>query len=91
MNKGSGLFVAGLPLVFLLNACVSTTPRLDSSFGNSVRAIVASQVIQPGAARNTSAPAGIDGRAAVAAQRHYLLSFGTPSRAEPAMTTGTAK
>ena len=91
MNKGSGLFAAGFPLVFLLSACVATTPSVDSSFGNSVNAIVASQVIEPGAARNTSAPAGIDGRAALAAQRHYLLSFGTPSRAEPAMTTGTAK
>lgn len=89
--KGSGVFVVGLPLVILLNACVTTTPKWDSSFGNAVRAAVASQVIEPGAVRNTTAPAGIDGRAALAAQRHYQLSFGAPSRTEPAMTTGAAK
>ena len=91
MTKGSGLFVAGLPLAILLNACVATTPQFDRGFGNAVRAAVAAQVIEPGAVRNTTAPAGIDGRAALAAQRRYQRSFGAPSGAEPTMTTGSAK
>jgi hypothetical protein len=91
MTKGSGLFVAGLPLVILLTACVATTPGLDRSFGNAVRAAVAAQVIDPGAVRNTNAPPGIDGRAALAAQRRYQHSFGAPSGPDPAMTTGGGK
>ncbi len=91
MNRLHGYIAASVPLVVLLNACAPTTPRWDSGFGNAVRASVAAQVIDPAAVRNTTPPAGIDGRAAVAAQQRYQLSFGTPSHAEPPMTTGASK
>ena len=91
MTKGSGLFVAGLPLAILLNACVATTPEFDRGFGNAVRAAVAAQVIEPGAVRNKNAPAGIDGSAALAAQRRYQRSFGAPTGVESAMTTSSGK
>ncbi|WP_206085586.1 hypothetical protein [Massilia polaris] len=63
-----------LPLLALaatLAACAETTPRWDSSFGNSVRSAFAAQVINPAAARNTKPVGGMDGRAAMTAHKKY--------------------
>jgi hypothetical protein len=64
----------------LLSACASTstTPNWDRQFGDSVRATLASQIIDPGAARNASTVSGIDGRAAKGAQDRYELSVEPP-------------
>jgi hypothetical protein len=63
-----------LPLLALaaaLGACAETTPRWDSSFGNSVRSTFAAQVANPAAARNNNPVVGMDGRAAMTAQKKY--------------------
>lgn len=63
-----------LPLLALaatLTACAETTPRWDSTFGNSVRSSFAAQVINPAAVRNNNPVGGIDGRAAMTAQKKY--------------------
>ena len=49
-TKSLFLFLAILPLA----ACVQTTPRWDSQFGQSVRTAVASQTLRPEA--GASAP-----------------------------------
>ena len=63
-----------LPLLALaatLAGCAETTPRWDSSFGNSVRSTFAAQVINPAAARNTNPAGGMDGQAAMTAHIKY--------------------
>lgn len=60
-----------LALAATVAACAETTPRWDSSFGNSVRASFAAQVAQPAAVRNADPVAGTDGHSARAAHREY--------------------
>jgi type IV pilus biogenesis protein CpaD/CtpE len=64
-----------LALAATLAGCASTTPQWDSRFGDSVRASLAAQVADPAAARNPNPVAGIDARAASAAQTRYERSF----------------
>jgi starvation-inducible outer membrane lipoprotein len=76
-------------LALLLSAC-STTPQADNRFGQSARAAVAAQIAQPAAARNPTPVAGMDGRAARAAQEKYEQSFGkSEAAAAPASLVGT--
>lgn len=63
--------VSLLALAAGVTACAETTPRWDSTFGNSVRSTFAAQVISPAAVRNTNPVDGIDGPAAMAAQKKY--------------------
>lgn len=60
-----------LALAATLAACAETTPRWDSTFGNSVRSTFAAQVINPAAVRNSNPVAGVDGSTAMAAQKKY--------------------
>ena len=85
------LSAALLSLSGTLAGCASSTPHWDATFGDSVRATTASQVIDPAAVRNPNPVAGIDGRAARATQARYEASFLNPGTAEQAMTTGSAK
>ncbi len=78
-------------LLAALSGCVSTAPNFDQGFGNSVRAAVAAQVIDPAAARNPNPVAGIDGRAAVAAQHDYVRAFSTPQAAPRSMIDSAGK
>lgn len=79
-----------LALAAALSACAAT-PFDDTRFGDAVRAATASQIIDPAASQNTNPVAGIDGRAARAAQERYEASFASPAPAEAALTIGIAK
>lgn len=83
------LVSAALALPVLMAACAA--PQWDARFGDTVRATTASQIIDPAAARNANPVAGIDGRAARAAQARYEASFVQPAPAEKSLTTGVAK
>lgn len=74
--------VAGLAAA-LLSACAQTTPRWDERFGESVRANLAVQVINPAAGANPNPAAGIDGKAARAAYERYVESFQKPEANAP--------
>ena len=65
-----------LALAATLAACAETTPRWDSTFGNSVRSSFAAQVINPAAVRNTNPVGGIDGHAAMTTQKKYETGEG---------------
>jgi hypothetical protein len=70
----------------LLQGCVQTTPKWDRQFGDTIRANLAAQVLDPAAAANPNPAAGIDGRAAAAAQERYERSFANPrASAAPAL------
>jgi len=76
------MWTKSLPLMLAslaLSACASTTPNWDSQFGQSVRAAIASQIINPAAAANQDPVAGIDGKAALGAQQRYEHSFAQPA------------
>ena len=81
-----------LALAATLTACAETTPRWDSTFGNSVRSTFAAQVINPAAVRNANPVGGIDGRAAMAAQKKYESGEAAQetSSPPPAMMIGSA-
>ena len=82
-----------LPLILAtlaLTACVSTTPNWDSQFGQSVRGTIASQTINPAAAANPDPVAGIDGKAALGAQKRYEQSFAQPETQAASMLHDTA-
>jgi hypothetical protein len=87
-------FLKGAALALLtaaLGACAPVAPRWEKSFGDTVRASVASQVANPAAVRNTNPVAGLDGRAAEGVQAQYEHSFSTPTAQEPAMLSGSGK
>jgi type IV pilus biogenesis protein CpaD/CtpE len=69
-------------LALLLSAC-ATTPQNDARFGQSLRATLASQVVDPAAVRNTRPVTGLDGRAAGGALTQYEHSFDAPPPAPP--------
>jgi type IV pilus biogenesis protein CpaD/CtpE len=82
--------LAALLALLWLAGCAST-PRADATFGDSVRAALASQVANPAALRNTDPVSGIDGRAARAAQERYERSYKQPQQdlAPPSGMVGT--
>ena len=68
----------------LFGACLaassgcSTTPRFNDSFGDSVRANLSAQVLDPLSAANANPTLWIDGVAARATQERYQRSFKEP-------------
>lgn len=69
--------------------CVNTTPVWDSQFGQSVRMAVADQTLHPEAAANRDLVAGVDGKAALGAQKRYENSFAQPESRSASMFTDT--
>jgi hypothetical protein len=74
MAMAMAMAMAGL----LLQGCVQTTPKWDRQFGDTVRANLAAQVLDPAAGANTNPATGIDGAAARASQQRYEKSFANP-------------
>ena len=64
----------------LLAGCVSTTPVMDSKFGDAVRQARTAQTLNPNASANRNPVLGIDGKAGAAAQERYQESFKTPPK-----------
>jgi hypothetical protein len=58
--------------------CTSTTPQLDSHFGEAVNLAKAQQTLNPDAAKNTAPVVGMDGRAAQQSVERYEKSFQQP-------------
>lgn len=74
-------------LVVVLSGCASTTPNLDSRFGEAVNSAKADQIVNPDASQNTDPVAGVDGKAAKAAVDRYHESYKNPP-ATPVFTIG---
>jgi len=68
------LLLAGLSS----SACVQTTPNFDSRFGQSARGAIASQTLNPAASANRATVMGVDGTAALGAQKRYENAFAQP-------------
>ena len=66
-------------LMAALAGCAATsTPQLDSTFGDAVNAAKAQQTMNPDASQNTEPVAGMDGKAANAVMDRYHKSFEKP-------------
>ncbi|HEX7635002.1 MAG TPA: hypothetical protein VF427_06980 [Noviherbaspirillum sp.] len=66
-----------LAALYALGGCTPVSPRLDSTFGNSVRTLQALQTVNPGASANPDNPP-FDGTAAHEAIGRYTSSYNTP-------------
>lgn len=64
--------------MFAMVGCVSSTPDLDSKFGEAVTLSKAQQTVNPSASQNTDPVAGIDGKAAAGARDRYNKSYEHP-------------
>ncbi|AIO69943.1 hypothetical protein [Burkholderia oklahomensis] len=67
--------VLAASLAASLGGCMNSTPVWDSRFGDSVRAVMQAQIIDPHAAEHTKSATGIDGKSAAAALENYDKSF----------------
>ena len=61
-----------------VDAWLSTSPRLDARFGDSVNIAKAQQTLNPDASKNRNVVAGIDGKAAQETMVRYRESFKSP-------------
>ena len=80
-----------LAAVCLLSACAQTSPQFDANFGNTVRAAVAQQTLNPDASANTAPISGMDGRAAREAVDRYQKSFTVPELQPSVFTIGVGR
>ncbi|WP_179400624.1 hypothetical protein [Burkholderia guangdongensis] len=67
-----------VPLVAALAGCMSSTPVWDSRFGDSYRATMQAQIIDPHAADHAPATPVVSGTAAAGAIDNYNQSFQKP-------------
>lgn len=72
--------MAGLAAAFAVAGCGSTTPYLDSKFGEAVNATREQQAVYPQGTAPQAEAQGIGGKPAVHAQERYQDSFKTPPR-----------
>ena len=84
-------FFSGCALSLLLTACVSNSPEWDQHFGESVRAAIAQQTINPNAGQNTDPVTGIDGKAAHETMGRYQTTFKEPPPAANSFTIGVGR
>ncbi|HVE08758.1 MAG TPA: hypothetical protein VNE00_16005 [Paraburkholderia sp.] len=78
----------GLGACAALGGCLSSTPNWDRNFGAAVTQLREMQTLNPNASDNTDPVAGVDGRAADAAQTAYYKSFTAPTPPSSAFTIG---
>jgi hypothetical protein len=78
-------------VVGLLAGCAGpTTPALDASFGQAVRATRQAQTRQPEPSESALSGQGMDGKAAVNVIERYQDSFKTPPKTFEIFTPGGA-
>lgn len=78
-----------LTVMGLLAGCAGpTTPALDASFGQAVRATRQAQTRQPGAPESALSGLGLDGKAAANLIERYQDSFKTPPQTFEIFNTG---
>ncbi len=79
MNTRINTMAGALLTLSVLSGCAQTSGHWDRNFGTSLRASLASQVVDPAAARNPDPVQGIDGGAAAASHKRYETSFAAPA------------
>lgn len=72
--------LTALGLAAVLSGCASSSPMVDSHFGEAVRAARATQTLNPQASANRDPVMGIDGRSGAIALERYQDSFKAPPK-----------
>ena len=74
-----------------LAGCINqTTPALDSTFGNSVRATRQAQTLNPGPPEQSDPTRGLDSKAAVNLIERYQDSYKSPPKTFEVLNLGGA-
>lgn len=73
-----------------LGAC-SLAPRLDHSFGSSVRLALAQQTLNPQARDNRAPVNGLDAQAAKSVYDNYQRSYASPEQQQNSFSIGATK
>jgi hypothetical protein len=77
MNARMRMLLSGTLAGFVLPACMSTTPQLDSTFGQAVNQAKMQQILNPGPA-STANPVGLGGTPARESIERYHDTFRAP-------------
>ena len=75
----------------LAGCAATTTPVLDSHFGEAVTLLKQQQILYPDAASNTNSVLGLDGRSAISGYKLYQKSFSAPEPLPDVLTIGVSK
>lgn len=75
----------------LAGCAATTTPVLDSHFGEAVALLKQQQILYPDAANNPNPVLGMDGKAGVSAYKQYQKSFSAPVPLPDVLTIGVSK
>ncbi len=73
-----------------LGGCMSSSPVWDAHFGEAVRTVTQSQIIDPQAGERSPSAPGIDGQSAVSAMTQYDKSFSQPPTSSSPYTIGVS-
>lgn len=87
-NLSIKLLLAGLGICATFTGCASSTPNLDSKFGDALNTIKAQQTLNPDAPLNQKATTGLDGKAADIVIDKYHKSYESPPPASSTFTIG---
>ncbi len=90
MHEQTLCIYTALSLALIASGCTSTTPRIDSQFGDAARIAIAQQTINPDAGKNPAADKGMDGKAALEVMDRYQKSFRTPPPQSSVFTIGVS-
>nr|WP_314630452.1 hypothetical protein [uncultured Janthinobacterium sp.] len=75
----------------LAGCAATTTPVLDSHFGESVALLKQQQILYPDAVYNNNPVLGLDGKAAVSGYKLYQKSYSAPDPIPDVLTIGVSK
>ncbi|MGK5009080.1 pilus assembly protein [Janthinobacterium sp. MDB2-8] len=75
----------------LAGCAATTTPVLDSHFGESVTLLKQQQILYPDAANNRNPVLGLDGKTAVSGYKLYQKSYSAPDPIPDVLTIGVSK
>lgn len=87
----AGCLLGALSIVALAGCAATTTPVLDSHFGDTVALLKQQQILYPNAANTPSPVLGLDGKAAVSGYKQYQKSYSAPIPLPDVLTIGVSK
>ena len=78
MNSVKFKLLVSMIGVVMFAGCTTTTPHLDSKFGQAVNAAKAQQTLNPEASKNADPVSGQDGKAGKESMDRYQESYKAP-------------
>ncbi|MBB5608640.1 MULTISPECIES: pilus assembly protein [unclassified Janthinobacterium] len=83
--------LGALSIAVLAGCAATTTPVLDSHFGETVALLRQQQILYPNAAYNPNPVLGLDGKAAISGYKLYQKSYNAPDPLPDVLTIGVSK